>query len=83
MGLYWVRHVTCPKCGGQFDYRFVPGASVTALRLGNSRYMRCQLCHRFGVFRLTGPGTAVPRGPSAGSETSDESAPLPSGKGCF
>ena len=59
MGLYWVRHVTCPKCGGQFDYTFVPGASVTALRLWNSRYMRCPLCRRFAVFRLTGPGTEV------------------------
>ncbi|MGD0588534.1 MAG: hypothetical protein ABSA63_07065 [Thermoplasmata archaeon] len=25
---------------------------MTAVRLGNSRYMRCPLCHRFATFRL-------------------------------
>jgi hypothetical protein len=48
----WTRRLRCPHCQGEFDYDFVPGGSVTAVRLGTSRYMRCPLCHRFGLFRL-------------------------------
>jgi hypothetical protein len=47
-------HLTCPKCGGEFDYEYVPGASFTALRLGSSRYMRCPLCRHFSVFSMRG-----------------------------
>ncbi len=42
--------LTCPKCQQTFDYDFVPGASVTALRLGTSRYMACPSCHRWSTF---------------------------------
>ena len=48
--------LTCPKCGGSFDYRFVPGASHTAMRLGRSRYMACPLCHRWSGFPLIRSG---------------------------
>lgn len=57
------RRLTCPKCGGQFDYQFVWGASLTAVRLGSSRYMRCPLCRKWALFPLLGPATVVPRGP--------------------
>ena len=46
------RTLLCPHCGGEFEYDLVPGMSVTAVRLGGSRYMRCPLCHRFATFRL-------------------------------
>lgn len=49
------RRLLCPKCGGAFDYEYVPGASFTALRLGNARYLRCPICQRFSIFRMTGP----------------------------
>ena|GEM_PF-447567 len=49
----WSRRLRCPHCHREFDYDFVPGMSVTALRLGTSRYMRCPLCHRWGKFPLT------------------------------
>ncbi|MGA8542855.1 MAG: hypothetical protein WB947_04860 [Thermoplasmata archaeon] len=45
----------CSKCGGTFDYEYVPGASLTALRLGNARYMRCPICQKFSKFPMTGP----------------------------
>jgi hypothetical protein len=47
-------HLECPKCGKGFDYSFVPGASLTALRLGTGRYMACPLCGRWSVFPLLG-----------------------------
>jgi hypothetical protein len=68
----WTRRLRCPHCQGEFDYDLVPGMSATALRLGTSRYMRCPLCRRFGVFSLKGTkgedGGATP-GAASGSGT--------------
>ena len=44
--------LTCPKCHGTFDYTWVPGGALTAVRLGPSRYMRCPICHRWSVFNV-------------------------------
>lgn len=45
--------LVCPKCHQTFDYDFVPGAAVTAFRLGKSRYMACPLCHRWSTFDMS------------------------------
>ena len=61
----WTRRLRCPNCQGEFDYELVPGGSFTAVRLGSSRYMRCPLCHRFGLFdlrRSAGPAPSQPLG---------------------
>ena len=47
--------LTCPKCNGQFNYQFAPGASFTSLRLGRSRYMKCPLCGKWSVIKIVGP----------------------------
>ena len=44
--------LTCPKCNGQFNYQFAPGASFTSLRLGRSRYMKCPLCGKWSVIKI-------------------------------
>jgi hypothetical protein len=48
----FVQHsrLTCPKCQGVFDYNWIPGGALTAVRLGTARYMACPLCHRWSVF---------------------------------
>jgi hypothetical protein len=55
-GSGFVQHsrVTCPHCGQSFDYTWIPGVSFTAVRLGPTRYMRCQICHRWGMFDVYG-----------------------------
>jgi hypothetical protein len=50
--------LVCPKCQQTFDYDFVPGAALTAIRLGTSRYMACPLCHRWSTFNLS--STLIP-----------------------
>ncbi len=55
--------LTCPKCGKTFDYEWVPGAALTAVRLGNSRYMACPLCHKWSTFNIY--DTVVPASPPA------------------
>jgi len=67
------RRLTCPKCGGQFEYQFVWGASLTAVRLGTSRYMRCPLCQKWALFRLLGPESVVlARPPTSGGAARGE-----------
>lgn len=44
--------VRCPKCGRSFVYKYVPGGSFTAVRLGTYRYFRCQKCGRFALFNI-------------------------------
>ena len=48
----FVQHsrLTCPKCRQIFDYTWVPGAALTAVRLGRARYMACPLCRRWSMF---------------------------------
>jgi hypothetical protein len=77
------RHLGCSNCGSEFDYDFVPGVSATSFRLGNSRYMRCPLCRKFGIFSLARatdgarrdltPGAVLPSGRAPASDE-----PLPS-----
>lgn len=51
-GLVQRSRLTCPKCNGTFDYEWVPGAALTAVRLGKSRYMGCPLCHKWSMFDI-------------------------------
>ncbi|HXQ48920.1 MAG TPA: hypothetical protein VN842_03985 [Thermoplasmata archaeon] len=63
MLLPWKRHLTCPKCSGEFDYEYYPGASLTAVRLWNRRYMARPLCRCGSVFpvsQVTVPTAAAP-----------------------
>ena len=59
----------CPHCEGEFDYDLVPGASLTAVRLGTSRYMRCPLCHRFGRFSLRERESSMPEDAGASRDS--------------
>ena len=51
-GPHYTSRLSCPKCGKTFDYRWVPGGSLTAVRLGPTRYMRCPLCHKWSDFDI-------------------------------
>jgi hypothetical protein len=50
----------CPKCGRTFDYEWIPGAALTAVRLGRNRYMACPLCRRWSTFIVTDTLIAPP-----------------------
>jgi hypothetical protein len=61
--------LTCPKCHRDFDYDWVPGASLTSVRLGMSRYLACPLCRQWSIFNVydtlveRAPATHVNSGP--------------------
>lgn len=61
---HYTSRLTCPKCNQTFEYKWVPGASFSAFRLGKSRHLRCPKCHEWSTFdildtRVT-PGLADP-----------------------
>jgi hypothetical protein len=51
-GLHYTSRLTCPKCGKQFDYNWVPGGSLGSVRLGNERYLSCPNCHGWSTFEI-------------------------------
>jgi len=51
-GLHYTSRLTCPKCGKQFDYAWLPGGSFSAVRLWTKRYMRCPKCHHWSTFEI-------------------------------
>jgi hypothetical protein len=52
-GLTLMSHLQCPKCGGEFDYVYIPGISFTSIRMGGSRLLRCPVCGKSSVFDLS------------------------------
>lgn len=51
-GYGYLSKLTCTKCSHTFDYRWIPGGSFTAIRLGTKRYMRCPSCHKWSMFDI-------------------------------
>jgi hypothetical protein len=66
-GIIQRSHLKCPKCHREFDYDWIPGASLTAVRLGTQRYMACPLCRKWSLFDIY--TTMVARTPSAPTPT--------------
>lgn len=60
-GIVQLSHLKCGKCGGVFDYAWIPGMSITALRLFGSRLFACPVCRKWSVFDIwntrVDPGT--------------------------
>jgi hypothetical protein len=51
-GIVQRSQLVCPKCHRSFSYQWVPGYSLTAVRLGKSRYMACPLCRSWSIFNI-------------------------------
>lgn len=51
-GVVQMAHLKCPKCNSEFDYSYIPGASFTSVRLGESRLIRCPVCHKWSMFNI-------------------------------
>jgi len=54
--------LVCPKCKYRFNYEFIPGASLTSIRFGSKRYMRCPKCNKWAMFDLSkSPVNGLPK----------------------
>jgi hypothetical protein len=58
----YVQHsrLVCPKCHGTFDYDWIPGGALTAVRLGRARYMACPICRKWSTFNVWDAPTPPP-----------------------
>jgi hypothetical protein len=52
MRLLQASHLKCKKCGAEFDYEWIPSASITSMRFGKWRYMGCPSCGLSSVFNI-------------------------------
>jgi hypothetical protein len=52
--------LTCPKCHESFEYDWVPGEALTAVRLGKYRYMACPKCRKWAMFDVWDAGVPSP-----------------------
>lgn len=46
-------HLKCGECGLEFDYQWVPTVSLTLIRSGKSREVRCPKCKTWSSFNLS------------------------------
>jgi len=53
-GLHYTSRLTCPKCGKEFDYKWVPSGyfSIWGSYQRKDRYVRCPNCHGWSNFDL-------------------------------
>lgn len=58
---HYTSALTCPKCGRPFEYKWVPGASFSALRLGRDRHLKCPLCSEWSTFNILDTRIEPPR----------------------
>ena len=51
-GIVHLSHLRCPVCGREFDYAWIPGVSLTAIRLFRLRYFACPNCGKVSAFDI-------------------------------
>ena len=51
-GPHYVSRLTCPICQRGFNFHWVPGATLTSLRYGNRRRLKCPYCGQVNHFDI-------------------------------
>ncbi len=51
-GPHYTSRLTCQNCKRAFNYHWVPGATLTSLRYGNSRRLRCPYCNQPAKYNI-------------------------------
>ncbi|XES77477.1 MAG: hypothetical protein ACBZ72_01050 [Candidatus Bathyarchaeia archaeon] len=51
-GPHYTSRLTCPHCRKQFNFHWVPGATLTSLRYGNRRRLHCPYCNMLSTFEI-------------------------------
>jgi DNA-directed RNA polymerase subunit RPC12/RpoP len=67
-GPHYTSRLKCPRCGKQFNYHWVPGATFTSLRYGNKRNLQCPYCHQKAIYNIA--ATRVSKTKTAKAKTS-------------
>jgi len=51
-GPHYTSRLVCPNCRKFFSFHWVPGATLTSLRFGNKRRLRCPYCGQVNTFEI-------------------------------
>jgi hypothetical protein len=51
-GPHYVSRLTCLNCRRGFNFHWVPGATLTSLRYGNRRRLKCPYCGQVNTFDI-------------------------------
>jgi phage FluMu protein Com len=51
-GPHYVSKLFCPICKRGFNFHWVPGATLTSLRYGNRRRLKCPYCGQVNTFDI-------------------------------
>ena len=51
-GPHYTSRLFCPGCRKVFNFHWVPGATLTSLRYGNRRRLRCPYCSEVNTFDI-------------------------------
>ena len=60
-GPHYTSRLKCPKCGKQFNYHWIPGATYTSLRYGNKRHLNCPYCHQKAIYDIARTRVSKPK----------------------
>jgi DNA-directed RNA polymerase subunit RPC12/RpoP len=60
-GPHYTSRLKCPRCGKQFNYHWVPGATLMSLRYGNHRRLKCPYCGQQAIYDLAKTRVTKPK----------------------
>jgi phage FluMu protein Com len=60
-GPHYVSKLTCPNCRRGFNFHWVPGASLTFLRYGSRRRLKCPYCGQINTFDIASTRVSQPK----------------------
>ncbi|MGD6810939.1 MAG: hypothetical protein ACQCN3_14670 [Candidatus Bathyarchaeia archaeon] len=60
-GPHYKSRLVCPNCKKVFNFHWIPGATLTSLRYGNRRRLKCPYCHQVNTFDIAKTRVSQPK----------------------
>jgi len=60
-GPHYTSRLICPSCKKAFNFHWVPGATLTSLRYGNRRRLKCPYCRQVNTFDIATTRVSRPK----------------------
>jgi len=60
-GPHYTSRLVCPMCKKVFNFHWVPGATLTSLRYGNRRRLKCPYCRQVNMFDIASTRVSQPK----------------------
>ncbi|XHH08837.1 MAG: hypothetical protein ACFCUE_14910 [Candidatus Bathyarchaeia archaeon] len=60
-GPHYKSRLVCPNCRKVFNFHWIPGATLTSLRFGNRRRLKCPYCNTVNTFDIVSTRVSQPK----------------------